>query len=65
MDDADLEMAMRSVLFAAVGTAGQRCTTCRRLVPFFHQQFSNMLSSYCMNLFMTNSYRSSLPLMNK
>ena len=32
MDDADLDMAVRSVLFAAVGTAGQRCTTTRRLV---------------------------------
>ncbi|XP_024527626.1 aldehyde dehydrogenase family 7 member B4 isoform X1 [Selaginella moellendorffii] len=35
MDDADLSLAVRSVLFAAVGTAGQRCTTCRRL--FVHQ----------------------------
>ncbi|GFP88707.1 aldehyde dehydrogenase family 7 member a1 [Phtheirospermum japonicum] len=32
MDDADVELAVRSVLFAAVGTAGQRCTTCRRLL---------------------------------
>ena len=32
MDDADLEIALRSVLFAAAGTAGQRCTTLRRLV---------------------------------
>ena len=32
MDDADLQLAVRSVLFASVGTAGQRCTTCRRLV---------------------------------
>jgi len=31
MDDADLDLALRAVLFAAVGTAGQRCTTCRRL----------------------------------
>lgn len=35
MDDADVELAVRSVLFAAVGTAGQRCTTCRRL--FLHE----------------------------
>lgn len=35
MDDADLALAARSVLFAAVGTAGQRCTTCRRL--FLHE----------------------------
>lgn len=32
MDDADIKLAVRSILFAAVGTAGQRCTTCRRLV---------------------------------
>eukprot|EP00850_Spirogloea_muscicola_P007790 SM000040S14802 [mRNA] locus=s40:420935:427214:- [translate_table: standard] len=31
MDDADLALAVRSILFAAVGTAGQRCTSCRRL----------------------------------
>lgn len=35
MDDADIQLAVRSVLFAAVGTAGQRCTTCRRLVWWF------------------------------
>jgi aldehyde dehydrogenase family 7 protein A1 len=33
--DADLEMVVRSVLFACVGTAGQRCTTTRRLVSKF------------------------------
>jgi len=32
MDDADMEMALRTVLFAAAGTSGQRCTTLRRLV---------------------------------
>lgn len=32
MDDADLEMALPTVMFAAAGTAGQRCTTLRRLV---------------------------------
>jgi aldehyde dehydrogenase (NAD+) len=31
MNDADLDLALRAVLFAAVGTAGQRCTTTRRL----------------------------------
>ncbi|MDX5978416.1 aldehyde dehydrogenase family protein [Vreelandella alkaliphila] len=29
---ADLEMAVRAILFSAVGTAGQRCTTLRRLI---------------------------------
>ncbi len=32
MEDADLELAVRAVLFAAVGTAGQRCTSLRRLI---------------------------------
>jgi aldehyde dehydrogenase (NAD+) len=31
MPDADLELVVRGVLFGAVGTAGQRCTTTRRL----------------------------------
>jgi aldehyde dehydrogenase (NAD+) len=30
-DTADLEMAVRAVLFGAVGTAGQRCTSTRRV----------------------------------
>jgi aldehyde dehydrogenase (NAD+) len=30
-EDADIELAVRAILFAAVGTAGQRCTTLRRL----------------------------------
>jgi aldehyde dehydrogenase (NAD+) len=30
--DADLELAVRAILFAAVGTAGQRCTTTRRVI---------------------------------
>jgi aldehyde dehydrogenase (NAD+) len=30
-EDADLDLALRAVLFAAVGTAGQRCTSLRRL----------------------------------
>jgi aldehyde dehydrogenase (NAD+) len=31
MDDADPALVLRAVLFGAVGTAGQRCTTTRRL----------------------------------
>jgi aldehyde dehydrogenase (NAD+) len=30
--DANLDLAMRAILFGAVGTAGQRCTTTRRLI---------------------------------
>ncbi len=36
--DADLDLALRAVLFAAVGTAGQRCTTTRRL--FLHKSIA-------------------------
>ena len=32
MDDADLDLAVRAVLFGACGTAGQRCTSIRRLL---------------------------------
>ena len=32
MDDADLDLATRAALFAAVGTAGQRCTSLRRVI---------------------------------
>jgi aldehyde dehydrogenase (NAD+) len=31
MDDANLDLALRAVLFGAVGTAGQRCTSTRRV----------------------------------
>ncbi|KAF8356948.1 alh-9, partial [Pristionchus pacificus] len=31
-DDADLDMVVPATVFAAVGTAGQRCTTTRRLI---------------------------------
>jgi len=34
-EDANLDLAVRAVLFGAVGTAGQRCTSIRRL--FLHQ----------------------------
>jgi aldehyde dehydrogenase (NAD+) len=30
-EDADLDMALRGIVFGAVGTAGQRCTTTRRI----------------------------------
>lgn len=32
MEDANLDLAVRGALFAAVGTAGQRCTSLRRLL---------------------------------
>jgi aldehyde dehydrogenase (NAD+) len=41
MDDANLELAMRAIMFSAVGTTGQRCTTARRL--FLHRKISEPL----------------------
>ncbi len=38
---ADLDLAARAILFAAVGTAGQRCTTLRRL--FVHESIYDRL----------------------
>lgn len=35
MDDADTDIALRACVFSAVGTAGQRCTTMRRI--FVHE----------------------------
>ncbi len=37
----DLEMAIRTILFGAVGTAGQRCTTTRRIIV--HEQIYDEL----------------------
>jgi aldehyde dehydrogenase (NAD+) len=39
MPDADADLALRAVLFGAVGTSGQRCTTTRRL--FLHNSVSD------------------------
>jgi aldehyde dehydrogenase (NAD+) len=41
-DDADLDLALRAVVFGAVGTAGQRCTTTRRL--FVHKKIAASFS---------------------
>ena len=38
---ADLDMAVRAIVFSAVGTAGQRCTTLRRLIA--HNSIKNDL----------------------
>lgn len=42
---ADLEMAMRTILFGAVGTAGQRCTSTRRIIVHesIYDEFMNRL----------------------
>lgn len=42
MEDADLDLAVRAILFGAVGTAGQRCTSIRRL--FLHKPIAARLT---------------------
>ena len=41
-ENADLDLATRAILFAAVGTAGQRCTTTRRLIV--HEETADKLT---------------------
>ena len=41
--EADLNLAVRAILFGAVGTAGQRCTTTRRII--MHKEVAPELSS--------------------
>ncbi|KAG2533097.1 hypothetical protein JM16_000193 [Phytophthora kernoviae] len=50
--DADLEMALRATLFSAVGTAGQRCTSLRRLFLHedIHDEFLKRLVSAYQNV---------------
>ncbi len=46
---ADFEMALRAVVFSAVGTAGQRCTSLRRLIihESIHDQFiARLITAY-------------------
>lgn len=48
-DTADLELTLRAVLFGAVGTAGQRCTTTRRLIiheNIYENFLSKLLKAY-------------------
>ncbi len=42
-EDADLALATRAILFGAVGTAGQRCTTTRRII--LHKSIAADLTS--------------------
>ena len=49
MDDADMELVMPGVLFGAVGTAGQRCTTIRRALvheKMYDTFVSKMIGAY-------------------
>ena len=46
---ADLKLALRGILFGAVGTAGQRCTTTRRLIVHesIYTKLTRMLEGAC------------------
>jgi aldehyde dehydrogenase (NAD+) len=46
---ADLELAARAILFSAVGTAGQRCTTLRRLIV--HESIADELIARVRQMF--------------
>lgn len=48
-EDADIELAARYVFFGAIGTAGQRCTTTRRVLlhqPIAQKFVENLKSKY-------------------
>lgn len=48
-EDADLEMVIRGALFACVGTAGQRCTTTRRIIchsKVYNEVLSRLTKAY-------------------
>lgn len=48
-EDANLDMTIRAILFGAVGTAGQRCTTTRRLIV--HESIIEELTSKLVNAY--------------
>lgn len=48
-EDTDLDMAVRAILFGAIGTAGQRCTSTRRII--MHKSIASELTER-----MTNAY---------
>ncbi len=49
MPDADMELAVRGVLFGAVGTAGQRCTSTRRLL--LHEKIADSFTTRLLKAF--------------
>ncbi len=49
--DADLDLALRAIVFSAVGTAGQRCTTTRRLIA--HESIVDTLTERLVNAYRT------------
>lgn len=53
MDDAEIDLLVPATVFAAVGTAGQRCTTLRRLVRTKLKSlfYSNFQFLFCRDLY--------------
>ncbi len=51
MDDADLAMALEACVFACVGTAGQRCTTLRRIL--LHESIYDKFVAAMVNAYKT------------
>ncbi|WP_205461722.1 L-piperidine-6-carboxylate dehydrogenase [Mangrovibacterium lignilyticum] len=48
-ENADLEMAMRAIVFGAVGTCGQRCTSTRRIIvheSVYQQMKDKLIAGY-------------------
>ena len=54
---ADLDLAVRGIVFAAAGTAGQRCTTMRRLIV--HESIADQLASVYRGLAVGNPFEES------
>jgi len=48
-DDADLDRAVRAILFGAGGTAGQRCTSTRRII--IHHEIADELTQRLINAY--------------
>ncbi len=48
-EDANLDLAVRAIVFGAVGTAGQRCTTTRRII--MHKSIAGELTERLVNAY--------------
>jgi aldehyde dehydrogenase family 7 protein A1 len=59
LPDANQDLALRSILFAALGTAGQRCTTTRRLLV--HKSISETFLKSLVNAFSSAARRMGAP----
>lgn len=59
MPDANIPLALCSIVFAALGTAGQRCTTTRRL--FLHSSLASAFLPSLVSAYASASQRIGLP----